>query len=138
MGGGYKGGPESENKQLSNLALRWMAKKMPETLGLSASDFEEGVALGLMHDSRTGAARAYSLRVRRPPSGSRLHASVVDRIRGVVSPTAGDSNTRYRPPSLVHGGTQIDATPFRPAWDEPPGFRLTARYKVVDHDYETT
>ncbi len=72
------------------------------------------------------------------PRGSRIHASVVDRIRGPFAPTVGDPNARYRPPSLAHKGTQTDATPFRPAWDQPPDFGLTARHEVVDHDYQTT
>ena len=92
--------------------------------------------LGPMHDSRTGAAKAYTRRVRRPRPGAMLHASVLDRIAG---PLVEPNETRepkgvYRPVALAQQETQrLDR--FTPKWDVPPNFGLARRFRIVDPSY---
>lgn len=100
VGGGYE-----KEKRMSNVALRWMASRMPRSLGLTRDSFPKDDAdpLGPMHDSRIGAAATYTRRVRRPQPGDAIHQSVLDRIAG---PLVKRNKTReprgvYRPESLV-------------------------------------
>jgi hypothetical protein len=141
VGGGYAAGRNQQGKQMSNVALRWMAKKMPAGLGLSAEDFPAGDARGKMHDSRSTDTEKnlYRCRVRRPPAGSRIHASVIDRIQGPL-PAATTCATRepggcYRPQALVNLGNKADPVPFRPAWSAGPDFDVDERFQIVDRRY---
>jgi uncharacterized protein (DUF2235 family) len=134
VGGGYE-----KEKRMSNVALRWMASKMPATLGISRSTFpvQEADSKGPMHDSRTGAAKAYRRRVRRPRPGAKAHASVLDRIAG---PLVAPSETReprgvYRPRALVQKSDTRNASAFRPQWDSRPDFGLGEHFEIVDRNY---
>jgi hypothetical protein len=131
VGGGYE-----DEKRMSNVALRWMASRLPRTLGVSRSSFpkEDADPLGPMHDSRSGAASAYTRRVRRPKPGDALHQSVLDRIGGeLVAPNKKrEPKKKYRPRALVQQRDTNEATAFRPNWTAPPNFGLARRFKIVD------
>jgi uncharacterized protein (DUF2235 family) len=130
VGGGYPPERARVGKELSDIALRWMAKKMPRSLGLAPDALPVGKPLGLMHDSREGnAAKIFTRRVRRPPLGAKLHASVVDRIQGPLDQKS------YRPPSLKRAKTVAEPTPFTPSWSDGPDFSLEERYEIVDRRY---
>ncbi len=135
VGGGYE-----DEKRMSNVALGWMASKMPPVLGLSRDSFSgEADPPGPMHDSRTGSAAAFTRRVRRPRPGAALHASVIDRIRGplVQSNPAREPSGLYRPESLVRKQASAEASKFTPSWDSPPNFGLAKRFKIVDRGYRS-
>lgn len=131
VGGGYE-----KEKRMSNVSLRWMASRMPRVLGLRRDAFPAADAdpLGPMHDSRTGAAGAYTRRVRRPQPGDSLHASVLARIAGpLVKPNATrEPRGVYRPEALVQRRPTRSRSAFRPKWGSPPRFGLSPRFEIVD------
>jgi uncharacterized protein (DUF2235 family) len=135
VGGGYR------EKELANNALRWMAAKMPKSLGLDVGSLPKGDARGLMHDSRVGGVgEKMKRRVRRPEPGSKIHQSVIDRLAGPIdavnlSPTR-ESGGAYRPIALdwrpgkvVADGFKVDLASRRP-------YGIDEQYAIVDRAYK--
>ena len=135
VGGGYTDGQGA--KTLSNVALHWMASKMPAGLGLRLPDTTKGHALGRMHDSGETTGR----RIRRPVPGAKIHQSVVDRITGPIP--AGNAEPKrepggvYRPKAMNYKvGSKALPAGFKLNIDAGPDYGLSDVYKVVDRRYQ--
>ena len=125
VGGGYT--PDrSENghaKDLSNISLRWMAGKVPKSLGMSASLFPSAVPKGKMHDSMKD---PFHRKKRSLPDGAKLHKSVRTRITGPLSlpnPVL-EPSKQYRPAALDKGAYKVD-------YQNKPGYGLEPKYEIV-------
>ena len=125
VGGGYKPVKEEDGhaKDLSNLSLRWMAGKVPASLGLKPSFFPAGVAKGKMHDSMND---IYHAKKRAVPKGSKLHKSVRSRMSGPLSmpnPVREPDNV-YRPVALDRPGFKVD-------YSSKPDYNLEPMYELI-------
>jgi len=134
VGGGYTDGRGA--KTLSNVALHWMASKLPASLGLKLPDSTKGDALGRMHDSGEMTGR----RLRRPPPGALIHQSLVDRIAGPIPPGNAERKREpggvYRPKALEYRrGSAAVPEGFKLDIEAGPDFGLDRIYRVVDKGY---
>ncbi len=133
VGGAYTDGRGA--KAMSNVALHWMASKMPKGLGLELPASTRGDGLGRMHDSGEMTGR----RLRRPPRGARIHQSVVDRIEGPIPPGNAQRKREpggvYRPKALEYRKHSAIPEGFKLDIEAGPSFGLDRIYQVVDKAY---
>ena len=125
VGGGYKPVKEEDGhaKDLSNLSLRWMAGKVPASLGLKPSFFPAGIAKGKMHDSMND---IYHAKKRAVPKGSKLHKSVRSRMSGPLS-----MPNPVREPDKVYRPLALDRPGFKVDYASKPDYNLEPMYELV-------
>jgi hypothetical protein len=125
VGGGYKPNKKEDGhaKDLSNLSLRWMAGKVPASLGLKPSLFPAGMPKGKMHDSMND---IYHIKKRSVPKGSKLHKSVRSRITGPLSIPNPD-----REPNKVYRPAALDTQAFKVDYSSKPDYNLEPMYTLV-------